>query len=86
MTAGRDSGRFFREIYERRTPPPPIIMVEDAGLLQSGGGPCPAALRITREGITAERIELYRAVLPSLGENIPTSMPPNQIYYFVPTE
>ena len=87
MTAGRDGGRVFRVIYEQRTSPRPIIMEEDVWLVQSGGLPCPTALQITREEVTAERIELYRAVPPPpLGENIPTSIPPNQIYYSVPTE
>ena len=46
----------------------------------------PSPAKITLERITADREEIYRAVPPPPGENIPTSMPPSQIDDFVPIE
>ena len=45
----------------------------------------PPPAQVTLEQITAERVELYR-VVPPPGENIPTSVTPNHIDDYVPTE
>ena len=46
--------------------------------------PTPAQIKFER--ITAERVELYSNVTHPLVENIPTSVPPSQIYDSIPTE
>ena len=45
----------------------------------------PPPAQVTLERITAERVELYRVVPPPV-ENIPTSVTPNHIDDYVPTE
>ena len=45
----------------------------------------PSPAQITLEWITAERVELYRAITP-LGENTPMSVKPYRIDDSVPTE
>ena len=88
--AGGDSERVCGETSEQIPPPPPLSTEEDVGLVQSGGGPRPTnrsnhtLADHCEVGVTLPRQNPPPPPLP--GDNIPTSVPPNKIENYVPTE
>ena len=80
-TTGEDVG----QIFTRDPPIPCKAWRRMRGWYRAAVDHALPPAQITLERITAERVEIYRVVSPP-GENIPTSVEPNHIDDYVPTE
>ena len=79
------AGKYMERILNGDPPLPREAWRRMHGWYISAVDHSPSPAQITLKRITAERVEIYRAITPP-GENIPMSLKPYRIDESVPTE